>query len=274
MSDTDHRAARRVGTLGSELTFAGQATQALLGRRPELGGLEYLPTMDDVVAAVLDGRIDLGVLTSETSNTACTETAARILAGEKLFVSDEIVVPYHCALLGKPGSRLDDIKQVGGHGSIRQCRRFLAERLPAATVEIHRQNSVAAAREVLDGDGSTAVIGTEAVARALGLDIIERDIDDGSAGGWWALTSALEVSPGADHLAVRVDGSDELDETLARLAPLGLAVRTITNAPTGEIFRYRYLLVLRTRSGEPLTDQAIEAFGSRLVGVFATSTVS
>ncbi|MET8053372.1 prephenate dehydratase domain-containing protein [Streptosporangium sp. NPDC005286] len=274
MSGSEHRPARRVGTLGSELTFAGQATRVLLGRRPGLGGPEYFPTMDDVVAAVLDGRIDLGVLTSETSNTACTETAARILAGEQLFISDEIVVPYHCALLGRPGSRLDDIRYVGGHGSIRQCRRFLKERLPAATVEIHPQNSVAAAREVLAGDGSMALIGTEAVARALGLDIIERDVDDGSAGGWWALSSALEVSPGADHLAVRVDGGDELDETLALLAPLGLAVRTITNAPTGEIFRYRYLLVLRTRSGEPLTDQAVGAFGSRLVGVFTTSTAS
>ncbi|MFC5824619.1 prephenate dehydratase domain-containing protein [Nonomuraea insulae] len=265
---------RRVGTLGSELTFAGQATRALLGHRPGLGRPEYFPTMDSVVTAVLDGGVDVGVLTSETSNTACTETAARILAGERLFVSDEIVVPYHCALLGKPGSRLEDIKHVGGHGSIRQCRRFLEERLPAATVEIHRQNSVAAAREVLESDGAMAVIGTEAAARALGLEIIERDIDDGSAGGWWALTSALEVSPGADHLAVRVDGGSELDEALALLSSLGLVVRTITNAPSGEIFHYRYLLILRTRSSEPLTGQEIEAFGSRVVGIFTTSTVS
>ncbi|GAA3611943.1 hypothetical protein GCM10022419_116150 [Nonomuraea rosea] len=265
---------RRVGTLGSELTFAGQATRALLGHRPGLAGPEYFPTMDGVVAALLDGRIDVGVLTSETSNTACTETATRILAGEGLFVSDEIVVPYHCALLGKRGSRLEHIKHVGGHGSIRQCRRFLEERLPAATVEIHRQNSVAAAREVLESDGSMAVIGTEAAARALGLEIIEPDIDDGSAGGWWALTTALEVSPGADHLAIRVEGSGELEEVLALLAPLGLAVRTITNAPTGEIFRYRYLLILRTRSGGPLTGREIDAFGSRVVGVFSTTTAS
>nr|MDT0661215.1 prephenate dehydratase domain-containing protein [Micromonospora sp. DSM 115978] len=269
MRDGD-QSARLVGTLGGELTFAGQATLALLERSPDLDGPRYFPTMDDVVAAVLDGRIDLGVLTSETSNTACTETAARILAGEKIFISDEIVVPYRCALLGRPGSRLADITHVGGHGSIRQCRRFLAERLPAATVEMHRQNSVVAAREVLAGDGSTAVIGTEAAARALGLEIIERDVDGGSVGGWWALSAALSVSPGADHLAVRVDGSDELNEVLAQLSSLGLVVRTITNAPTGEIFRYRYLLVLHTWGGEPLSDQAIDAFGPRIVGAFTT----
>ncbi len=272
MSDSGQRPARTIGTLGSELTFAGQATSALLEHRPELAGPVYFPTMDGVVEAVLDGRIDYGVLTSETSHTACTETAARLLAGEKLFIADEIVVPYHCALLGKPGSWLAGITRVGGHGSIRQCRRFLAERLPHAQVDIHQQNSVAAAREVLDGDGSMAVIATEAAARALGLEIIERDVDGGSTAGWWALASTLDIQPGADHLAVRVDGSAELGEILARLAPLGLDIRTITNAPTGELFRYRYLLVLRTRDGGPVSGHAIDTFGPRLVGVFATSS--
>ncbi len=273
MTSGDHRP-ERVGTLGSALTFAGQATLALLELRPELHGPEYFPTMDGVVAAVLGGEVEWGVLTSETSNTACTETAARILGGERLFIGAEIVVPYHCALLGRPGSRLEDIRHVGGHGSIRQCRRFLRERLPGAKVEIHPQNSVAAAREVLAGDGSAALIGTEAVARELGLEIIEHDVDDGSAGGWWALSATPVVSPGADHLAVIVEGGGELQESLALAARLGLAVRTVTNAPTGEIFRYRYLLTLHTRDGEPLPDQTIDAFGSRLAGVFTTSTAS
>lgn len=260
-----------VGTLGSELTFAGQATRALLRHRPGLGEPEYFPTMDDVVTAVLDGKIEYGVLTSETSHTACTETAARILAGEPLFIAAEIVVPYRCALLGKPGATIEGITHVGGHGSIRQCRRFLAERLSGATVEIHRQNSVAAARSVLAGDGTSAVIGTSAAAAALGLSILARDVDDGAAGGWWALTAGLRITPGADHLAVLADGSDALAEVLAALGPSGLAVRTITNAPTGEIFRYRYLLVLRTRDGGPVAGHVIEGLRPRLAGAFTTT---
>jgi hypothetical protein len=265
---------QQVGTLGSELTFAGQATEALRRLRPDLGEPEYFPTMDDVVAAVLNGRIDLGVLTSETSNTSCTETAGRILAGEKLFIADEIVVAYRCALLGKPGSRLADITHVGGHGSIQQCRRFLRERLPGATVNVHRQNSVVAAREVLEGDGSMAVIGTEAAAAALGLEIIERGVDDGSLGGWWALASSLRIPAGADLLAVRVEGVDELNAALDRVREFGLYVRTITNGPSGELFRYRYLLVLRSIDGVPISDATIEAFGPDVVGVFATAIAS
>jgi hypothetical protein len=264
---------QRVGTLGSALTFAGQATAELLRVRPGLGEPVYFPTMDDVVAAVLGGAVDIGVLTSETSNTACTETVARILAGEKLFVTDEIVVPYRCALLGKPGSRIEDVTHVGGHGSIRQCQPFLRERLPHASVEIHQQNSVVAAREVLAGDGSTAVIGTEAVAAALGLSIIERDVDRGSVGGWWALTSGVRFPVDGDLIAVRVAGVGDLDATVDRARRLGLSLRTITNAPTGELFRYRYLIVLRSLDG-PIGESTVDAFGTDVVGVFTTYTVS
>lgn len=262
----------RLGTLGSELTFAGQATAQLRLLRPgEYGDPSYLPTMDAVAAAVLAGELDAGVLTSETSRTACTDTAARILAGEPLHVVDEIVVPYHCALLGRPGTTLADVRHVGGHGSIRQCRRFLAEQLPGAEVRIHELNSVAAGQEVLAGDGTSAVIGTLALGRELGLEVLAADVDDGAAGGWWALSSRPEWRADADHVVLRLDGSDELDEALGRAAAAGLRLRTVTNAPTGELFHYRYLVTLRSERG-PVAAPVLDGFGGALVGAFASST--
>ncbi|MET7422163.1 prephenate dehydratase domain-containing protein [Dactylosporangium sp. NPDC005555] len=261
-----------IGTLGSPLTFAGQATAQLLARRSdEPGEPAYFPTMDAVVAAVLGADIDLGVLTSETSRTACTDTAARILAGEPLFVVDEIVVPYHCMLLGKPGTALADIRHVGGHGSIRQCRRFLAESLPHAQVEMHEQNSVAAARDVLAGDGTHAVIGTAALGRELGLEVVAADVDDGAAGGWWALSAKPDRPEGADHAAVRVTGAEELEDATARARAHGLRLRTVTNQPTGELFRYGYLMTLRSERG-PIAAAVLDDFGPALVGAFTTST--
>jgi prephenate dehydratase len=262
-----------VGTLGSVLTFAGQATAALLSRRPELGEPAYLPTMDAVVEAVLDGTIDLGVLTSETSRTACTDTVARMLAGDRLYVVDEILVPYHCALQVKPGTRLEQIKHVGGHGSIRQCGDFLRTRLPGVTAAMHRQNSVVAAREVLEGDGSTAVIATEALAAEFGLEILEHDVDGGAVGGWWALSADLRRPDGADHLALRIDGAGALAVAMARLDEAGLVVRTVTNQPTGELFAYRYLLTAHTADGRALDAAIVDAFGDQVVGVFTSTTV-
>jgi hypothetical protein len=229
--------------------------------------------MDAVAAAVLDREIEAGVLTSETSRTACTDTAARILAGDPLYVVDEILVPYHCTLLGKPGATLADIQHVGGHGSIRQCRRFLAESLPHADVQMHELNSVAAGQEVLAGDGSRAVIGTLALGRELGLDVLVPDVDDGAVGGWWALSAEPSWHAGADHVALRVDGADELESAVVGAGAAGLRVRTVTNAPTGELFHYRYLVTLRSEQGA-IPPQVLEQFGSTLVGAFTTSSAA
>lgn len=267
------RPGSRIGTLGSISTFAGQATKALLGGR-EGEELTYLPTMDDVVAAVLARTIDVGVLTSETSRTACTDTAARILSGDPLFIVAEVVVPYHCALLVRPGTLLEDIRHVGGHGSLRQCGEFLRTHLPQASVQMHDLNSVVAAREVLAGDGTTAVVGTEALAQELGLEILTPDIDGGAAGGWWALAADPEHPDGADHVALRVEGSDELNRVLAVLAVHGLTIRTITNQPSGEIFQYRYLITARTSDGRPLAADVVAGLGSAVVGIFASAAVA
>lgn len=272
MNPSDDR--DRTGTLGSVLTFAGQATQRLVEHRGAPRETRYFPTMDDVAAAVLDGTIDLGVLTSETSRTACTDTVARMLGGDRLYVADEILVPYHCALLGKPGTQIADVTYVGGHGSIRQCQEFLRARMPHATAEMHRLNSVEAAREVIAGDGSTAVIATEALASELGLEILERDVDGGAVGGWWALSAQLRITPGADHVALRLDGTPALEAAFSTLARLQMTVRTVTNQPTGELFKYRYLVTARTADGGPVPDEAPIAFGTDLVGVFGSTTVA
>jgi prephenate dehydratase len=270
----DAGARARFATLGSSFTFAGQATEALLRHRSAPDAqCDYFPTMDAVAEAVLDGVVDAGVLTSETSRTACTDTAARILAGDPLFVVDEIVVPYRCALLGRPGTRIDQVTHVGGHGSIRQCAEFLRTRMPHASAAMHEQNSVVAAQEVLDGDGTTAVIATEALAHHLGLEVLETEVDGGALGGWWALAARPSRPAGATHVALRVVGSAALTRSLATLSGSGLQVRTVTNQPTGDLFNYRYLVTARTVDARAVPDDVLDAVGDHLVGVFSTTTV-
>lgn len=263
----------KLGTLGSPLTFAGQATLALVANGRHDPDIVYFDTMDAVVDGIRDGSVEGGILTSETSNTAATDTVKRMLEGDRLYIAEEIIVPYHCALLVKPGTRLEQIRHVGGHGSIRQCREFLETKLAHATAEMHRKNSVVAAREVLESDGSVAVIATEAVAHELGLEILERDVDGGSAGGWWVLTSSfVEATPAADHLALVVEGQAALDAVVRDLHARGLVVRTITNQPSGEIFEYRYLVTARAGGGRPLTPDQYTSLDADVRGVFTTTT--
>ena len=269
---------RVVATLGGPGTFAGQATRAFAARMPELGTVQYLPTMDEIWAAASSGEVDSAVLTSETSNTGLQEIAERLLArGTGLYVNGEILVPYHCMLLGKPGTRLEDIRLVLGHGSLVHCRRFLADNLPRAEVRMHEKNSLAAAAEVLAGSGDIAVVGTALSARQNGLAVLERDVDLGSVGAWWIMSRELRVSPKPDVILIGVTSSSgaALSGLLTQAQGAGLELRGVAAVSAGKIFSCDYLVALRT-DGAPasVVDELTRAAGCRLIGAFQTASAS
>ena len=263
---------RVVATLGGPGTFAGQATAAFTARIPELGDVRYLPTMDEIWAAASSGAVDSAVLTSETTNTGLQEIAERLLApGTGLYVNGEILVPYHCMLLGKPGTRPEAIRLVLGHGSLVHCRRFLAERLPQAEVRMHEKNSLAAAAEVLAGNGDIAVVGTALSARANGLAVLERDVDRGSVGAWWLMSRELRVSPRPDVAIFGVSSASgaALGNLLTQAGAAGLTLRGIAAVGTGSIFSYDYLAAFRAAGAPASAAEELAGLpGCRLIGAF------
>ena len=267
---------RVVATLGGPGTFAGQATALFLARTPELGPVQYLPTMDEIWAAASSGAVDSAVLTSETTNTGLAEIAEHLLApGTGLHVNGEILVPYHCLLLGKPGTKLDDIRLVLGHGSLVHCRRFLGEHLPQAEVRMHEKNSLAAAQEVLAADGATAVVGTELSAQSNGLAVLARDVDLGSVGAWWIMSRELRVSPRPDVILIGVSSASgaALGGLLTRAQAAGLTVRSIAAVGTGSIFSYDYLVAFRAPGAPASAAEDLAGLaGCRLIGAFESAS--
>lgn len=267
---------RVVATLGGPGTFAGQATAVFLARTPELGPVQYLPTMDEIWAAASSGAVDSAVLTSETTNTGLAEIAEHLLApGTGLHVNGEILVPYHCLLLGKPGTKLDDIRLVLGHGSLVHCRRFLGEHLPQAEVRMHEKNSLAAAQEVLAADGATAVVGTELSAQSNGLAVLARDVDLGSVGAWWIMSRELRVSPRPDVILIGVSSASgaALGGLLTRAQAAGLTVRSIAAVGTGSIFSYDYLVAFRAPGAPASAAEDLAGLaGCRLIGAFESAS--
>jgi prephenate dehydratase len=267
---------RVVATLGGPGTFAGQATAVFVARTPELGPVQYLPTMDEIWAAASSGAVDSAVLTSETTNTGLQEIAEHLLAqGTGLHVNGEILVPYHCLLLGKPGTKPDDIALVLGHGSLVHCRRFLAEHLPRAEVRMHEKNSLAAAQEVLAADGTVAVVGTGLSAQSNGLAVLERDVDLGSVGAWWIMSRELRVSPRPDVILIGVSSASgaALGGLLTRAQAAGLTVRSIAAVGTGSIFSYDYLVAFLATGAPASAAQDLAGLaGCRLIGAFESAS--
>jgi prephenate dehydratase len=262
-----------VGTLGGPGTFAHQATVHLSKLYPEMGDISYFPSMEDVWSALETGKVDLIVLTEQTSRLGFAEADARVATPDsKIWVYAAAVVPYGCSLLVKPGTKLSDIKAVYGHGSIRQCKAWLDANLPGVPTAVHEKNSVEAAKEVASGDGTKAVVGTMITAELTGLEPLARNIDDGATGNWWALSNQPRYFERPDRLIVagRFGGDGQLGDLVTSLASAGYRLSTAYSQATGKaIFEYDYVLglngsgqlsdVQRVLSGYPTT---------RLVGAY------
>jgi prephenate dehydratase len=261
-----------VATLGGPDTFAGQATAALLRGLGSDVPVEYHPAMEAVWSALRSGEAEAILLTAESTHVGLTEVAAEVLRDPELSVLAEVVLPYHCALLGKPGAELRQVRRVTGHGSLAQCRGYLRRELPWAEVAVHRENSVVAAKEVLYGDGSVAVVGSLGAAERLGLAVLAQDVDGGSQGAWWVLGRG---QPAADAGTTAVIGAKG---GAGNWPAIGCedgrwALRSLMVEPTGEgLHQYRTLAVWSTQNAsESLTTAWTEVGICR--GRFNTVTV-
>ena len=275
MADTTEVARRLVvGALGGPGTFASQAAEHLRARYPEWGEICYAPTGDELWTALAEGRLDVLVQTAETDRNGFNAVHARLAApGAPYYVIAEAVVPYACALLGRPGTRLGDVRRVLGHGSIQQCRQYLAEHLPRAEIVVHGENSMAAAREVAEGDGTLAVVGTRITAELNGLVVLAADVDGGSMANFWALATRPCYSdlPTRVVVAGRLGGQGELGDVIGRLTDNGYRLRTVYSRPGGQrLFEYDYVLAFSGAGERGAVEQALAAFPTlRLAGAFA-----
>jgi chorismate mutase/prephenate dehydratase len=233
----------RVGTLGSAATFAGEATARLVTLRPDFGAPAYFPSMDACWGALASGSVDVAVLGVERTG---QPNHGQAVIAQGFCVIDQIDLPLRCSLYVKPGARAENIRLITGHGSINQCGAWLDRHFPGVPRQIHALNSVAAAREVLSGDGSAAVIGSRSLPRVIaGLTRLAEDIDDGAVCRWWAVSATPSFSETADTavLAGRIGPDGTLGALAAAMTANGFAIATAAAFPVDRgVGVYDYLL--------------------------------
>lgn len=239
--------------------------------------VSYFTSVEDVLDALHRREVDAVVLTGETPFSGLTEIALGMLdQPTQMFVAGEVVVPYHCMLLGRPGATLADVELVLGHGSLDQCRPFLTEFLPHAQVRRHEHNSLAAVGQVLESGGRVALVGTRRAGREHGLEVLAADIDRGALGAWWVLTRDRVVSTEPAVVVVGVVGANggSMQELSARMRTTGMTLRSIATRTRAALFEYDFLAVF-TGPPEPRSvDQALAGVaGATLFGAFARSIV-
>jgi chorismate mutase / prephenate dehydratase len=269
-----------VATIGGRETFAGQATEHLQRLYPELSDPIYYKNGAELFNALDTGVIDaiIGAAASLTGNgTAITNRLAerRLLP---TYVIAEAQLPFGCSLLAKAGTRLADIKRVyGGPVSIHHGRPYLQEHLPRAEIDVYVE-PMATAQSVATGDGTTAILGTTALAKAFLLEEIAVNIDGVDVNSnWWAISSK-PLFDGAPTLLVVTGcfkGDGQVGKAIAALHRTGFGLMTMFARSTGQqLFECEYVLRLAGAGTLESVEEAMSTIPSaRLAGALRVRTM-
>ncbi|MFN8049899.1 MAG: prephenate dehydratase [Acidimicrobiales bacterium] len=168
----------RVGYLGPAGTFS---EQALLGQ-PDLAAARRVPfdSFADLLFAVDCGDLEYGFVATENAIEGSVNITMDTLAFDvELLIQREVVLPVEMNLMVRPGTGLDQIKQVASFPhAYAQCRDWLRENLPGAELVPTTSTAGAAEAVALGDDPSVAAIGNSRAAEVYGLDLVARDIED------------------------------------------------------------------------------------------------
>jgi prephenate dehydratase len=161
---------------GETGAFSEAAAQQLVP-----GPLTLLPchTFNEAVRAVVDGHADYAVIPVKNVIAGPVYAALDALAQfSSLEQVGEHVLGIRLALLGIPGTAVDDVREVLSHPvALRQCTRFLAEHPAITAVEAH--DTAGAARLIaIRRDRTAAAIAAPWAAAHYGLAVIAEGLED------------------------------------------------------------------------------------------------
>ena len=254
----------RYAYLGPEGTFTEAAFRAL----DAAAGAQPLPcpTIQAALAAVRAGTADRAVVPIESSvEGVVTATLDDLTAGGDLRIQAELQLPIAFALLGRPGTRLADVRTVSGHPQAQpQCRRWLANHLPGAEW-VPAASNAEAARQASEGKIDAALAGAFAAA-TYGLEVLAREVHDRKNAVTRFVVAAraarLPEPTGADRTTLAAflanDHAGALTEILTEFVVRGVNLTTIQSRPTGDgLGRYYFFIdceghIADARVGEAL----------------------
>lgn len=171
----------KIGVMGAKGSFSEEAGRAYAQKAGlKKFTLDYLISAENVLSALEDGRIDLGIFPIENSNGGIVLEAVHAMAKHRFKIKKIFEIDIHQNLLVKKGVTADKVRRITSHDqAIKQCRMYLKRMWPK--VKISEYEDTAKAAEDL-GSGklpaSTAVIASRAAADVYKLDVLEESIQD------------------------------------------------------------------------------------------------
>jgi prephenate dehydratase len=268
----------RVAFQGELGAFSEEAIQQLWG-----GDVEPVPCREfrDVADAIATGGVDRAVLPIENTIVGSVQGAHDVIdSTEGIHAIAETVVAVHHCLLGPPGAKLDQVRDVFSHPvALAQCGAFFRAN-PRLTVHAVYDTAGAALDVSNLADPKFAAVASRASAARYSIDVLAADIEDrpDNQTRFIAFARAPQALPGGTpaRTMLLLTTQDVPGALLAALAPLshhGINVRRIETRPTGEPWSYRFFVEFDHQAGDAAADALVSEIAAlahevRLVGTY------
>ncbi|QMU96330.1 prephenate dehydratase [Microbacterium esteraromaticum] len=239
----------------SYLGPAGTFTEAALDQVPEARGHDWKPVhnVGEALADVLEGRSHAAMIAIENSIEGGVSTTLDALATlPGLRIIGEYLVKVNFVLVGKPGTRLEDVDVIAAHPvAYAQCHGWLGEHLPRHA-HVPAASNVASALGVLDGSSpAQAAIAAPGIVQHHDVEVLAEQIGDNEN----AVTRFVLVSKpakpgeptGADKTSLIVELPDDrpgaLLDMLEQFSTRGINLSLLQSRPVGDALgRYRFVV--------------------------------
>ncbi|OGG80256.1 hypothetical protein A3A39_03680 [Candidatus Kaiserbacteria bacterium RIFCSPLOWO2_01_FULL_54_13] len=173
--------AMRIGISGAKGSFSEEAARAY-AKKAKLRkfSLDYLISVENVLSALENRAVDLGIFPIENSTGGVVTEAVEGMARHNFKIKKMFDIDIRQNLLVRKGISRGKIKVITSHEqAIRQCKAYLKKNWRGVKIKEY-EDTAKAAKDLARGElpASTAVIASKAAADIYKLKILEAGIQD------------------------------------------------------------------------------------------------
>ncbi|MBQ7252304.1 MAG: chorismate mutase [Kiritimatiellae bacterium] len=231
-----------VACQGIEGAYSQQACDKLF----PLASILYFNRFEGVFQAVAKGLCRYGILPIENSSYGSVNEVYDLMRRNSFFIARSIKMKVAHCLLAKPGTKLEDVKEVYSHEqAVGQCGAFLKSR-PGLKVTVCENTAVAAKTVRESPRGDVAAISSRNCAEIYGLEVLSEGISDSDNNytRFICISKKLEIYPGADKVSLMLalpHRPGALYTMISKFSALGLNLTKLESRPIpGSDFEFMF----------------------------------
>lgn len=253
-----------VACQGVEGAYSQQACDRLFKQ----ADIVYFRNFAGVFQAVEQGLCEYGILPIENSTSGSVNAIYDLMRSNKFYIVRSLSMPIRHHLLAKPGTKIEDVKEIISHEQgILQCREFL-NRHPGIKITIY-DNTAMAAKKVAESDrNDIAAIASLDCAKVYGLADLAGDIQNSAANRtrFICISRNMRIFPGADRISLMLSTAHKpgaLYSLISKFATIGVNLTKLESRPIpGREFEFMFYFDLEASPRAPEVIRLLDGLAS------------